>query len=83
MGVSYTCSHDGFDFISVFDTWKFRIERMGNWVNFRSGIFAGTLDRAILIAVTFIFGSGSLAYVWYRIESAISKGKDQSGSSVK
>lgn len=48
-------------------------------IDFHSGIFAGTLDRAILMALTFIFGSGSLAYVWYRIESTVSKGKEKGG----
>ena len=55
--------------------WAIGIISFASGIDFHSGVFAGTLDRAILMAVTFIFGSGSLAYVWYRIDSAISEGK--------
>ena len=34
--------------------------------NFSSGIFAGSVDRAILMMCTFILGSGPLVYVWIR-----------------
>ena len=34
--------------------------------NFSSGIFAGSVDRAILMICTFILGSGPLVYVWIR-----------------
>jgi uncharacterized membrane protein YbhN (UPF0104 family) len=34
--------------------------------NFSSGIFAGSVDRAILMLCTFIMGSGPLVYVWIR-----------------
>jgi uncharacterized membrane protein YbhN (UPF0104 family) len=57
--------------------WAIGIVSFALGVDFRSGIFAGTLDRAILMAVTFIFGSGSLAYVWFRMENAVSKGKEK------
>ena len=57
--------------------WAIGIMSLATGVDFRSGIFAGTLDRAILMAVTFIFGSGSLAYVWYRIRNVTSKSLHQ------
>lgn len=41
-----------------------------------NGIFAETVDRAILMACTFIFGSGSLAYVWFRISRMSLADKD-------
>lgn len=62
--------------------WAIGIMSLALGVDFQSGIFAGTLDRAILMAVTFIFGSGSLAYVWYRIRNVTSKSKDKSWTSV-
>lgn len=62
--------------------WAIGIMSLALGVDFQSGIFAGTLDRAILMAVTFIFGSGSLAYVWYRIRNVTSKSKGQSGTSA-
>lgn len=50
--------------------WAIGIISFASGVDFHNGIFAGTLDRAILMAITFILGSGSLAYVWNRIETA-------------
>ena len=35
-------------------------------LDFSSGIFAATLDRAILLVATFVLGPGPLAYVWHR-----------------
>ena len=53
--------------------WAIGIISLASGVDFSSGIFAGTLDRAVLMACTFIFGSGSLVYVWIRIKNATSK----------
>ena len=47
--------------------WAIGVMSLASGIDFQSGIFAGTIDRAILMACTFIFGSGSLAYVWFRI----------------
>lgn len=53
--------------------WAIGIISLASGIDFQSGIFAGTLDRAVLMACTFIFGSGSIAYVWIRIKTAASK----------
>ena len=36
-------------------------------IDFRKGIFAGTIDRAILMGCTFLFGSLALVIVWLNI----------------
>jgi uncharacterized protein (TIRG00374 family) len=38
-------------------------------IDFQGGIFAGTIDRAVLMACTFIFGSFSLLYIWIRLKN--------------
>ena len=55
--------------------WAIGVMSLASGIDFQSGIFAGTIDRAILMACTFIFGSGSLAYVWIRIKNAVSSEK--------
>ena len=35
-------------------------------LDFNSGIFAATVDRAVLLVSTFVLGPGPLAYVWHR-----------------
>ena len=50
--------------------WAIGIISLASGIDFSSGIFAGTLDRAILMACTFIFGFASLAYVWFRMKSS-------------
>lgn len=47
--------------------WAIGVMSLASGINFHSGIFAGTLDRAVLMACIFILGSASLAYVWFRI----------------
>ena len=49
--------------------WAIGFISVASGIDFSNGIFAGTLDRAILMSCTFIFGGASLAYVWFRIKS--------------
>jgi len=63
--------------------WAIGIISFASGIDFSSGIFAGTLDRAILMACTFVFGSGSLAYVWFRTENAVSKEAVNSASTER
>lgn len=42
-------------------------------IEFQNGIFAGTIDRAFLMLYTFIFGIGSLIYIWIRLAKANKK----------
>jgi len=53
--------------------WAIGVMSLASGIDFQSGIFAGTIDRAILMACTFIFGSGSLVYIWIRIKTVSSK----------
>lgn len=55
--------------------WAIGVMSLASGIDFQSGIFAGTIDRAILMACTFIFGSGSLVYIWIRIKNAVSSDK--------
>lgn len=55
--------------------WAIGIISIASGIDFSSGIFAGTLDRAILMACTFIFGFASLVYIWIRIKNATSSDK--------
>ena len=34
--------------------------------DFNSGFFGGTIDRAILLCLTFLFGTISVIYIWFR-----------------
>jgi len=38
-------------------------------INFQGGIFAGTIDRAVLMACTFLFGSFSLLYIVLKMKN--------------
>lgn len=49
--------------------WAIGFISIASGVDFSAGIFAGTLDRAILMACTFILGFISLAFVWFRMKS--------------
>lgn len=49
--------------------WVIGFISIASGIDFSTGIFAGTLDRAILMACTFIFGFISLAYLWFRMKS--------------
>ena len=50
--------------------WAIGFISLASGIDFSNGIFAGTLDRAILMICTFIFGFASLAYVWFRMKSS-------------
>lgn len=49
--------------------WAIGVISLTLGIDFKSGIFAGSIDRAILMACTFIFGSFALIFVWYRINN--------------
>ncbi|HTV18901.1 MAG TPA: lysylphosphatidylglycerol synthase domain-containing protein [Polyangiaceae bacterium] len=38
--------------------------------SFGNGLFVGTVDRAVLLAMVTLFGGSSLAYLWYKIRRA-------------
>jgi uncharacterized membrane protein YbhN (UPF0104 family) len=38
--------------------------------SFGSGLFVGTVDRAVLLAMVTLFGGSSLAYLWHKIRRA-------------
>lgn len=38
--------------------------------SFGNGLFVGTVDRAVLLAMVTLFGGGSLAYLWHKIRRA-------------
>lgn len=43
---------------------------MATGYNFESGLFAGTFDRAIFLAVLFFLGTSGIIYVWIRLRRA-------------
>jgi uncharacterized membrane protein YbhN (UPF0104 family) len=53
--------------------WAIGFISLASGIDFQSGVFAGTLDRAVLMACTFVFGAGSLIYVRSRFNKAISE----------
>jgi uncharacterized membrane protein YbhN (UPF0104 family) len=46
--------------------WMIGFFSLASGIDFDSGIFAGTIDRAILMICTFLFGSIPLVYIWIK-----------------
>lgn len=46
--------------------WMIGVISLASGNDFSSGIFAGTVDRAVLLACTFIFGPAPLVFIWIR-----------------
>jgi uncharacterized membrane protein YbhN (UPF0104 family) len=59
--------------------WAIGIISLASGVDFRSGIFAGTLDRAVLMACTFLLGAVSLVYIWARLGGTLRDNSRQQG----
>jgi len=51
--------------------WAIGFLALASGIDFQGGIFAGTLDRSVLMACTLVFGSGSLVYVRSRFDKGI------------
>jgi uncharacterized membrane protein YbhN (UPF0104 family) len=63
--------------------WALGLVSYSTGYDFRNGVFAGTLDRAMLMTCTFLLGGFSILYIWHKTRRAKEKqAVDASGSSL-